>query len=148
MSAEKFKIIVAETLSGSRPFETWIRKQPVTVQIVVDALISELLAYVGTDVCKTEFGKSLGGGLYELRTRQLAKTLLKKLQKDVPPTARDLSQPVFIRIYFAVVENQCIVLLGGLNKGNSTSSRFQSSSISTARKVLGEFLQIRENFRT
>ena len=148
MSAEKFEVIVAQTLSGTRPFETWIRKHPVTVQIVADALISELLAYVGADICKTEVGKSLGGGVYELRTRQQAQTLLKRLQWDVPPSARDLSQPVFIPIYFAIGENRRIVLLGGFNKGSLSSPRAQSSSISQARKVLGEFHEIRGRFRT
>jgi hypothetical protein len=48
----------------------------------IGVAINEFLRYLGPDVVRTDFGKSLGEGLYEFRVDQDAEQILRKAGKD------------------------------------------------------------------
>ncbi len=77
-----------EDEDGSSPVAMWIAKRlsPAERRTMAAAL-REVLAVKGQDVVKTEFGKNIGGGIIELRLRQDADQLLRRLGgRNQPPT--------------------------------------------------------------
>ena len=56
--------------TGRCPFAAWFGKLNEYEQAVVDAVIENIVAPLGMNICDTEWGKPLGGGLYEVRIRR------------------------------------------------------------------------------
>jgi hypothetical protein len=56
--------------TGRFPVHEWIKTELTGYQRrALGTAMSEILQMVGKDVCKSEYGKNLGGGLYEFRLR-------------------------------------------------------------------------------
>ncbi len=90
---------------------------------------------VGVDVCGTEFGKQLGGGLFEfrLRGRDLAK---------IAPTAEleDAAEAkMLLRVFCHAYGDRIVLLLAGYDKGEHPSAGRQSAEIALARKRLRDW---------
>ena len=100
------------------------------------AAVEAILAPMGLDVCKSEYGRPLGSGLYEFRLRHDEKTILSKAGGD----AEDASTgDVLLRFFFAAHGQRIILLLGGYDKGRDSSPRRQSKEIQRARRALRSF---------
>lgn len=56
--------------TGQCPFAVWFGKLDQYEQAVVDAVIENIVKPLGMNICDTEWGKPLGGGLYEVRIRR------------------------------------------------------------------------------
>ncbi len=55
---------------GDEPVRRWLREELSRAQrLIVGTAMREILEEEGVNVCGTEFGKQLGGGLFELRVR-------------------------------------------------------------------------------
>jgi len=134
-----FTIEVAELANGQRPIQIWLRKQPSSVQVIVAALVEELLAHYGPAICRSEFGKALGKGLFELRARQTPRTLFARFGRDVPKGFVGANEEVLVRVFFAVGRDKTIVLLGGLNKKKQNSEKAQRDAILRARRVWEQY---------
>jgi hypothetical protein len=105
-----------------------------------DALSEALrlgLAERGPDVCRTEWGKALGEGLYELRVRHTAKEIA-AMFGGAPPGAK-AGERVLLRVFFHAYGERVVLLLGDYDKGKDTSERRQKREIATARKRLEDF---------
>lgn len=70
---------------GNSPFAKWFEKElrPYE-QAVLTAAIKRVLEVLGIDVCRSEFGKPLGNGLYEFRVRQSLHAIRTFGQSDPP----------------------------------------------------------------
>lgn len=90
-------------------------------------MIKEQLQAFGPDVCKTTFGKNLGGGLYEFR-----------LKEDDLPTSEGPRAALY-RVFFAVYGDRLILLLHAYDKGEHPQSRYQERVIQVARQRLRDF---------
>jgi hypothetical protein len=134
-----YGIVPVELDDGTCPYLSWLRRQTTTVQVVADAMIRELLAYEGPNLARTEFGKALGSGLFELRARQTARTLFHRFNKPIPATLQNPDQEILIRIFYAMEGGTAVLLLGGLDKGKSNSKRNQDRQIEAARKTLARY---------
>ncbi|OHV73648.1 hypothetical protein BCD48_33265 [Pseudofrankia sp. BMG5.36] len=102
--------------------------------------LSLVLAVEGPAVCNSEYGKALGGGLYELRIRHDAAELLRAhnprlLEKFGAPPASD----VLLRIFFGCERERVILIVGAYDKGSDPSPRKQQTEIDKARSRLGEY---------
>jgi putative component of toxin-antitoxin plasmid stabilization module len=97
--------------------------------IVLKAAIDFVLAEHGIDICRSNWGKPLGGGLYEFRVR--------KAPSDSGIAGS--SRPVLLRLFCTFTGNQVVVLLGGYDKGREPSRGRQQKEINRARKLLSEF---------
>lgn len=62
--------------TGRSPFAEWFESLHEYDQAVVDAVVTCVLARLGIDVCRTEWGKALGQGLYEVRVRRSLNAVL------------------------------------------------------------------------
>jgi hypothetical protein len=104
---------------------------------VVDIAVRTFLARQGHNVCDTEWGKALRGGLYEFRIRRPLGTVCSLAGID-PPAGLDLESPVLLRVFFAVEGDRIVLLLGGYDKGSDSAKRRQDKEIRRARGVLAE----------
>jgi hypothetical protein len=105
-----------------------------------DALAEALrlvLAERGPDVCRTEWGKALGEGLYEFRVRHTAKEV-SAMVGGIPPGGK-VGERVLLRVFFHAYGRRVVLLLGGYDKGKDPSERRQQREITTARKRLDDF---------
>jgi hypothetical protein len=104
-------------------------------QVVLDAAVSTFLARQGHNVCGTEWGKALGGGLYEFRIRRTLSAVCHEAGIDVPASAPP-DQKVLLRVFFAVEGARIVLLLSGYDKAQDPSGRRQDREITHARKIL------------
>lgn len=130
-----------ESDTGREPVREWLDALDDVKQAAAVRGLSIVLADFGPDVCQSEYGKSLGGGLFEFRLRHSAKEIIAKHRpslleqiKLVPPDGS-----VLLRIFFHPHGDQVILLLGGYDKGRFTGSTRQQREIKAARKRLGEW---------
>lgn len=123
---------------GRAPCRDWIEDALGEVQR--DALIAALrtvLAEQGIDVCRSQWGKALGQGLYEFRLRHTAAEV-EAMFGGAPPGAKS-GERVLLRVFFHPHGDRIILLLGGYDKGANPSEKRQAREIATARKRLAEF---------
>jgi hypothetical protein len=91
------------------------------------------LQRLGVGVCGTEFGRQLGGGLFEfrLRTESLGEGAEKK--------------PV-LRVFCHAYGRKVVLLVGGYDKGEDPSPRRQQAEIGVARWRLADWTARRGAF--
>jgi len=114
-------------------FVRFMRKLPEYERDVVDAAIHLVLAVEGIAICDTEWGKALGGGLYEFRVRRSLATILSSAGIADANRAR---RAVLVRVFCAFSGNKVIILLGGYDKLRDPSAKRQQREIAAARAAL------------
>ena len=113
---ELWEIELYATVDGACPFEAWHRKLPAGKQVVIKESMQAQLVRRGTGVCSDDWGRALGGGLYELRMRQ---------------------RGVLLRVFFAPIAERRLLVLGGLDKGRH--AKRQTAAIQACRDRLAEW---------
>jgi len=135
-----FTLEFYEDENGNEPVLQWLRSDLTAMQRrAIGLAMYELLEHEGIDVCKTEFGKALGEGLYEFRLRHdgeeiLARKSPLRLRVD-RITGR--SERILLRVFFHPHGDKMILLLGGYDKRRFPKR--QDKEIAVARKRLGEW---------
>lgn len=104
---------------------------------VLDVAIRTVLARQGHNICATEWGKALGGGLYEFRVRRELATICRESGVEIPAEVSGCGR-VLLRVFFAVYGKRIVLLLAGYDKGADPSVRRQGKEIKRARKLLRE----------
>lgn len=119
MDDERWKLTYVEFDDGRAPYETFLRAMdPYRREVVLQA-VQHILARQGTNVCSSEWGSALGGGLYEFRIRRALSTICHEAGIRVPAG-----------------------LAGGYDKGDDPSTKRQQREIAAARKVLAEYKRL------
>lgn len=123
-----------EEANGSSPVFKWMTEELSPAQRrVVTAALEELVAPMGPDIAGTEFGKNLGGGVIELRLRQDAAQLLKRVGKPPrEPHPEDMGEEILLRIFFHPHGRKRALVLHGYDKGRNPSMRHQQQQIAIA----------------
>lgn len=137
MTQGPWTLTYLELSNGSSPYAAFLRRLNPYQRVVVTTALETILAAEGTAVCRTEWGKSLGGGLYEFRIRRNLRTIADSAGLPVPP-GLDADRPVLIRVFFTVRAGRVIVLLGGFDKQRRHSASWQDKQIRRARALLKE----------
>jgi len=133
-----WRIEFYEDDSGKAPVRLWIDKDLTAIQR--DALVSALrlvLAEQGIGVCRSQWGKALGQGLYEFRLRHSAAEVEAMFAGALP--GGKVGERVLLRVFFHPHGDRIVMLLGGYDKGADPSERKQAREIANARKRLAEF---------
>ncbi|AKI99214.1 hypothetical protein ATI61_106589 [Archangium gephyra] len=132
-----------EDEDGSSPVFRWITKELSPAQRrSVTAALEELVAYMGPDVVRTDFGKNLGGGVIELRIRQSEEQVLKrvgKAPKQLHP--EDEGEDILLRVFFHPHGQKKALVLHGYDKGQNPSKKHQQRQIALAEERLALFKQ-------
>lgn len=125
---------------GNSPFARWFEKElrPYE-QTVLVAAITQVLEVLGPEVCRSEFGKPLGNGLYEFRVRQSLHAIRTFGQSDPPPAPPDHDRKVLLRVFLTFHGERIILLFHGLNKARDSSARRQQREIRKARQLLDQW---------
>jgi hypothetical protein len=84
---------------------------------------------------ETEFGKALGGGLYEFRLCWSAEEVANKAGAVLAEPIAE-TEAVLLRLFFCTSGRKIILLLSGYDKAKSPGNRRQNKEIAKARKLL------------
>ena len=103
-------------------------------QAVLRSVIENVLMVAGINICDSEWGKPLGGGLYELRIRRAPSLPRGSEQGEKLPGDASAGGPVLLRVFCVFYQSQAIGLLSGYDKGRDSSPRRQAREIALARK--------------
>src|SRR5687767_4942577 len=122
-----FDIEFYATPDGDEPVRRWIKEELTpTKRRAIGAAMNRILAQEGGGVCRSEWGRALGRGLYEFRLRD-------EIQDQ------GVAESILLRVFFHPYGNKVILLLGGYDKGRHPSAKRQEKEIAEARKRLAEF---------
>jgi phage-related protein len=129
--------------NGSSPVGDWILDDLTPAERrAVTAALRELVAAEGHDICKTDFGKNLGGGIIELRLRQSEAQILKRIGREPDePHPEDDSVALLLRVFFHPYGQKRVLVLHGYGKGRKPSKSHQQEQIEVARGRLTQWKQ-------
>ncbi len=130
MPKPPYDIEFYEDENGDQPVRRWLREEltPRKRRALGYAML-EVLQHLGIGVCGTEFGRQLGGGLFEFRLRRDLADILGKGGEE----------KVLLRVFCHAHGRRLVLLLGGYDKGEDTSAKRQEAEIALARKRLADW---------
>ena len=119
-------------------FERFIESLPPYERKVLILAITRVLLVMGMSICTGEWGKPLGGGLYEFR---IGKSLdaIHSLAGLIPPRISGSDRKVLLRIFCAFYGNRIVVIHHGYDKKRDSSPKRQQREISRARHLHAEW---------
>ena len=123
--------------AGRQPARDWIQSLDADKRASIIAAVETVLTLLGTDVCRSEYGKSLGGGLFEFRVRHDEGTLRRKAGEEASSVRR--RRDIVLRLFCHAYGDRVILILGGYDKGVAPGKRRQDREIEIARKRLRTF---------
>jgi hypothetical protein len=129
-------VFYSEDASDAGPVWKWLQSLEPSALRAATAALEEILAHQGINVCKTEWGKALGEGLFELRIRRPARQILTLVGSPKAELEEDSNERILLRIFFHPYGHRLIVLLGGYDKLERPSEHHQQQQIAAARKRL------------
>jgi hypothetical protein len=129
-----------EPETGREPVRDWLDQLDDVRRAAALRGLSLVLAAAGPEVCRSEYGKALGRGLYEFRLRHDAGEIIRAHNPDLlaklgPPPAG----PVLLRIFFGCQPGKVVLLVGAYDKGSAPARRRQQAEIDKARSRLAEY---------
>lgn len=127
--------------SGCEPCREWADDLSPQKRAAFSAAVRLVLARRGLDVTATEYGKALGGGLYEFRIRWTAAEIGHKVAGLDPDEVGAAPEAILLRVFFCTAGRKIILLLSGYDKARDVSDRRQRKEIMKARKLLAAFRQ-------
>ncbi len=129
---------------GSDNYVRFFRRLNGHEQAVLVAALDQVLRVHGISICQGAWGKPLGKSLYEFRVRvdlrRRGNERRTELEWSGPRKTR-----VLLRVFCSFRANQSVVLLGGYNKANDSSTKKQQREIARARKALAQYRE--ESFK-
>jgi hypothetical protein len=135
-SVAAYELEFYEDENGDAPVLRWLREELTpTKRRALGAAMLRTLQELGIAVCGTEYGKQLGGGLFEfrLRSRDLAR-IAPTGKAEYPSEAK-----LLLRVFCHAYGDRIVLLLGGYDKGEHPSARRQASEIAVARSRLKDW---------
>lgn len=129
-----------EDENGRAPCREWMDDLPGELYSALVEAFERVLRVNGLDVCSSEWGKQLGGGLFEFRVRHSAvETARMFAGVDVPHLHSKTKKAVMLRVFCHAYGNRIVLLLSGYDKGRHPETKRQDREIKKARKLLADF---------
>jgi phage-related protein len=123
---------------GHEPVLDWLRRLTPGKRRAIGVAMFEILQHEGPRVIGTNFGKGLGGGLFEFRLDQDAAQVLARKGKRARREGA-LSSKILLRVFCHAHGDRVVLLLGGYDKGERPSARHQQAQIELARTRLKDW---------
>ena len=98
----------------------------------------EILQHEGARVVGTNFGKPIGGGIFEFRLDQDASQILARRGRRARPED-DEPAKILLRVFCHAHGNRIVLLLAGYDKGERPSASHQREQIEIARGRLKDW---------
>ncbi len=126
-----YRLEFYEDEHGDAPVRRWLREElTLAKRQALGYAMQVALQRLGVAVCGTEFGRQLGGGLFEFRLRS-------DLRDRVPPGEE--AGRILFRVFCHAHGDRLILLLAAYDKGEDPSPRRQNAEIALARARLREW---------
>jgi len=136
-SVAAYELEFYEDENGDTPVLRWLREELTpTKRRALGHAMNEVLQRLGVGVCATEFGKQLGGGLFEFR--------LRRDLREIAVVGAAESGRLLLRVFCHAHGNRLILLVGGYDKGEHPSPRRQNAEITLARARLRDWRRRQE----
>lgn len=121
-----------EDEQGREPVLDWLRGLTPSKRRAIGVAMFEILQHEGPDVVGTNFGKGLGGGIFEFRLDQDAAQVLARKGKK-PKSEAGGTAKILLRVFCHAHGGRIVLLLGGYDKGERPSPRYQQAQIELAK---------------
>jgi len=127
---------------GREPVRDWLDGLTEHKRAAAMRALSIVLADQGIGVAQSEFGKAVGGGLYEFRIRHSAQEIVEKFRPGMIARLGPFpDDAVLLRVFFHPHGDRLILLLAAYDKGADPSENRQQREIKIARKRLQAWRQ-------
>jgi putative component of toxin-antitoxin plasmid stabilization module len=127
---------------GREPCREWAERLSPIKRAAFVAAVEVVLTRQGINVASNEFGKALGGGLYELRIRQSAAEIRQRVAGLPPDDLGDFPpEAVLLRVFFCTAGHKIVLLISGYDKGENPGQRHQNREIENARKLMRAYAE-------
>jgi len=121
---------------GREPCRAWADDLSPQKKAAFIEAVRLVLARRGLGVVESEYGKALGGGLYELRVRWSAAEIRHKVHGLPPDDVGKAPEKIMLRVFFCTSGRKIILLMSGYDKAKDASDRRQEREIARARRLL------------
>ncbi len=135
MTTPRYKLEFYEDDDGREPVLDWLRGLTPSKRRAIGVAMFEILQYEGPHVVGTNFGKGLGGGIFEFRLDQDAAQVLARKGKKARAEASETAK-ILLRVFCHAHGDRIVLLLGGYDKGERPSARHQQAQIELAKTRL------------
>ncbi len=126
-----YRLEFYEDENGDAPVRRWLREElTLAKRQALGYAMQVVLQHLGVAVCGTEFGRQLGGGLFEFRLRS-------DLRDRVRPGEQ--GGRFLFRVFCHARGDRLILLLAAYDKGEDPSPRRQNAEIALARARLRDW---------
>jgi phage-related protein len=120
---------------GHEPVLDWLRRLSPSKRRAIGVAMFEILQYEGPHVVGTNFGKGLGGGIFEFRLDQDAAQVLARKGKPARSETGETAK-ILLRVFCHAHGDRIVLLLGGYDKRERPSARHQQAQIELAKARL------------
>jgi hypothetical protein len=139
VTSGEFVIEFFEGDDGHSPVEVWMDSDLTDMELAaLLAGLEHVLEHRGIDVCRTEWGKQLGEGLFEFRIRHTAAEI-QRMFTGASGRAEAKHEKILLRVFCHAYGAKIVLLLNGYDKAGDPSDKRQQREIGVARKRLTEF---------
>jgi len=124
--------------NGREPVLDFLRGLDELKEQSLAAALDNVLAYEGTAVCGSSWGKWVGGtnGIFEFRVRHDAATILRERGLPVPEELEEAHTDILLRVFCHAHGKKVVLLLAGYDKGKEPSDKRQNAEIKRAKQRL------------
>jgi len=137
MASPPYTLEWYEDANGEAPVLRWLREELSSQKRrALGTAMNEILQWLGPDVVEGNFGRSLGGGLFEFRLDQDLEQILARKGKRARKKDRGGGGRILLRVFCHAFGDRIILLVGGYDKGEHPSPSHQQAQIALARARL------------
>jgi len=138
MAGHSYTLEFYEAPDGDEPVLRWLRGLTPRKRRAIGVALYEILQHEGPKVVGTNFGKPVGGGIFEFRLDQDAAQVLARKGKQ-PRREPDEPAKILLRVFCHAHGDKIVLLLAAYDKGETPSARHQQEQIQLARKRLKDW---------
>lgn len=128
---------------GNEPVRRWFREElSASKRRALGKAVVLVLQQQGQSVVENDWGKMLGGGLFEFRLNKTAEQILTLFGKKIRKRDRENGGKILLRLFCHAHGDKIVLLLGGYDKGEHPAKPHQQDQIALARKLLKSWQKI------
>lgn len=135
MAKPPYTLEFYEDENGDEPVLRWLRGLTPRKRRAMGVALFEILQHEGPQVVGTNFGKPIGGGIFEFRLDQDATEILHRRGKRPKPETSSPAK-ILLRVFCHAHGEKIVLLLAGYDKGEHTSGAYQREQIELAKARL------------
>ena len=138
MASPPYALEFYADVDGNEPVLDWLRRLAPRKRRAMGVAMFEILQFEGPQVVGTNFGKWIGGGIFEFRLDQDAPQVLRRQGKQARPEDAEPSK-ILLRVFCHAHGQKIVLLLAGYDKAWRPGARYQNEQIQVAKLRLKDW---------